>query len=140
MEDYEKKYYERERLEKAKEALDRLMTDRGFDIKGVHVMLTVRDIQVIFWLQYRPALRFIRRYFTPMGGVVKAGKRLLIHPWAVKRFLNMVGRCPECGRHWDDKPVLQELQENEREGPDWVGKQPPDPRSYEEALKDWLGE
>ncbi len=45
---------------------------------------------------------------------MKVGKRLLIHQWAVNRLLNTTGLCPQCGRHWDDKLVLQELQENER--------------------------
>ncbi len=135
MEEWRKKYNEEERLIKAKKFLDNLMTERGFNINGIPVMLTVRDIEVIFFMHYRPALRFIHRYLGPMGGVVKKGKRVLVHPWAVQRLLNLVGRCPQCGRHWDDKLVLQELQENQR-GPYWVRNQPPDPREYAEALKD----
>ena len=73
-----------------------------------------RDCMVVFWLDYRPALRFIRRNLAPMGGVVKAGSKLLVHPWAVHRLLNRTGRCPQCRRHWDDKLALQELHENER--------------------------
>jgi len=39
---------------------------------------------------------------------------VLVHQWAVHRLLNLVGLCPQCGRHWDDKLVLQELQEKEQ--------------------------
>ena len=39
---------------------------------------------------------------------------MLVHQWAVHRLLNLVGLCPQCGRHWDDKLVLQELQEKEQ--------------------------
>ena len=139
MEEWRKKYNEEERLIKAKKALDNLMTERGFEIKGVPVMLTARDIMVIFLLNYRPALRFIHRYLGPIGGVVKVGKQVLVHQWAVHRLLNTVGRCGHCGRHFDDKLVLQELQENQK-GPYWVRNQPPDPREYAEALKNLSGE
>ena len=71
---------------------------------------------------------------------MKVGKQVLVHQWAVNRLLNTsTGRCPSCGRHWDDKLVLQELQDNER-GPYWVRNQPPDPREYAEALKNLSGE
>jgi hypothetical protein len=138
-EEWKKKYTEEERLIKAKKALDNLMTDRGDEVKGVPMMLTARDIMLIFWLSYRPALRFIHRYLAPIGGVVKLGKQVLVHPFAVQRLLNTVGRCPQCGRHWDDKLVLQELQDNQR-GPYWIRNRTPDPRSYEEALKDLWGD
>ena len=44
-----------------------------------------------------------------MGAVVKIGQRNHIHVWGVQRLLNMVGRCADCGRHWDDKLALAEL-------------------------------
>ncbi len=135
MEEWRKKYNEEERLIKAKKALDNLMTERGFEVKGVPLMLTVREIQLIFYMHYCPTLRFKHENLTPMGGVVKVGKQVLVHQWAVHRLLNTVGRCGHCGRHFDDKLVLQELQENQR-GSYWVRNQPPEPRDYAEAVKD----
>jgi len=91
-------------FEKARLVLDRLTTRETETIRGLPQMLTVQDLQLVFKLDYRPCLRLIRRYIRPLGGTVKLGVRLYIHPWAVNRLLNQVGRCPECGKRWDGKP------------------------------------
>ena len=96
-------------FEKARVALDRLTTRETETIRGLPQMLTVQDLQLVFKLDYHPCLRLIRRYIRPLGGTLKLGVRLYIYPWAVNRLLNQVGRCPECGRHWDDELALKEL-------------------------------
>lgn len=69
-------------------------------------LLTMREVQGIFRLTKTGMQGRLRRVFRPMGGVVyaKPGTTLgpaLIHAWAVQRCLNMMDRCPGCGKKYD---------------------------------------
>ena len=102
MKSEEDDYYEWKRFENAREELNKLTTKRTTMLGGFSTLLSVQEIMVPFQLRYRPALRFIHRVFGPMGAVVKIGKKLLVTAWGVNRVMNLVGRCPECGRTWRD--------------------------------------
>ncbi len=100
--EYEKDHTLQKRLFHAKEELDRLTTRETEVIPGVSRLLSVREVQVIFMLSYRTCLRMIDRLIRPMEGVIKIGRRLYVHAWAVNRLINAVGKCPSCGRPWND--------------------------------------
>ena len=100
--EYENDHTLQKRLLHAKEELDRLTTRETEVIPGVSRLLSVREVQVIFMLSYRSTLRMIDRLIRPMQGVIKIGRRLYVHAWAVNRLINAVGKCPSCGRPWND--------------------------------------
>ena len=103
------KFHEDKRIKLLRESLNKLTTDSTTSIDGIPNLIRMSDLGGILGLKKRSVQRIVTRYFKPIGGVIKIGQRNHIFVWAVMRLLGQVGRCADCGRHWDDKLALAEL-------------------------------
>jgi len=90
-------------------------------------LLTVEDLQRIFKMKYHAVLKFIKSVLVPMNAAKKVREKWRIHPWGLRRILNLTGRCHGCGRRWTIERDLEYLRK--------CGMQP-DPIAYETALDD----
>ena len=130
-------YSEHERMAMAKQNLDRILGD---SIKGVPIMLTRKDIQMIFYLPKRAAYRFIRKHLVPLGAVIQVGNEYRIHPWGIALLLQQGKRCAYCGRGGPEIPGIPYYSTGDPKKLESLEKMTQEKAKKKPPVKDWREE
>ena len=66
-------------------------------------LLTLREVRAIMRMGLRRVHSFIKT--LPPNSVLRSGprRRILVHSWALHRYLQASTNCPGCGRPWPEE-------------------------------------